>query len=360
MVKKICLFLLLLLVLISAFCAFRAYKTYQEMADLYVDSNYKGRLQWGSEKHPYNNIPKAFEAARKKTSLPVLHLKNGEYPGNFEIPENMKIYGESREGVIIKNDDLSVLSTVKIKNNSLLSGLTILGEITGILAEGQAIIENCHISGKTTGILAKGQISIENCSILDGAIGILAERQAIIENCSVKEFKKIGISASPSESEIVVKNSEISNSSGKGFYFQKGRKIQIIGNFVHDNKEEGIDLRQELSGEIRNNEIYKNGESGIELIVGKSSLEIKENKIWDNGANGIVFQYYDEIPEKGTVLVSANYIKSISSEEFAISVKSPSGGEGRVKNYWRNSITITSDNILEGGIKTRSLEITKK
>lgn len=302
------------------FYVFKFYRAYQEMSDLYVANNYSGRIKLGLEKYPYSTLPEAFQAAsRKKTNLISIHLKNGEYAGNIEIPENMKIYGESRNGVVLKNND-PLLPTVIMKNGSLLTGLTILG----------------------------------------GLIGISAEERATIENCSIKEFKKIGIDARLSSSEIIVKNSEIFNSPGKGFYLQKGRKIQILGNNVHNNKEEGMDLRQEISGEIKNNNIYENGESGIELIVGKSSLKIEENNIWDNGANGIVFQYYDDMPEKGAILVRANYIKSISPEEFAISVKSPSGGEGRVKNYWRDSITITADNVLEGGIKTRSLEISAK
>jgi hypothetical protein len=314
-------FLLLLLISAATFYVLRIYQSYQEMSNIYVDGGYSGRLKWGSQKYPYNNIHEAFQAASLKKTSPIsIHLRNGEYIGNIEIPENMKVYGESREGVILKSDNLSSLPIVTMNNN----------------------------------------VSIFNVTVLGGRTGILARERAIIENCAVKEFGQIGIDAIISNSEIIVKNSEISDSSGKGFYIQKGRKIQIIGNLVHDNEGEGIDLRQELSGEVRNNDIYKNEESGIELIIGKSSLKIEKNNIWDNGANGIVFQYYDEMPEKGAVLVSNNYIKSISSEEFAISVKSPSGGEGRIKNYWRESTTITDDNVIEGRIKTRSLEITNK
>lgn len=315
-------FLLLLLASVATFYVLRVYQSYQEMPDIYVDREYQGRFKWGSEKYPYSNISEAFHAASQKKISPIsIHLKNGEYIGNIEIPENMKVYGESQEGVILKNDgSSSILPIVTMNKNTFIANVTILG----------------------------------------GHTGILAKERAVIENCTMKEFEKIAIDAFSNESEIIIKNSEIAYGKGKGLYAQKGRKIKIIGNRIHDNEEEGLDLRQELSGEVRNNDIYKNGESGIELIIGKSSLKIEKNNIWDNGANGIVFQYYDDMPEKGAVLVSNNYIKSISSEEFAISVKSPSGGEGRVKNYWRESTTITDDNIIVGGIKTRSLEITKK
>lgn len=302
------------------FSAFKYYQFFQTMSDLYVDNHYQGWLKLGSEKYPYADLSQAFQAAAlKKAGLPKIHLRDGEYPGNITLPENMEIYGESRDGVILRNPD-PLLPTVIMKNNSRLDGLTVIG----------------------------------------GLVGIAAEEQAAIENCSVKEFKKIGIDARPSGSEIIVKNSEIFNSSGKGFYIQSERKIQIIGNNIHANKEEGLDLRQEVSGKIKTNNIYANGESGIELVVGKSSLQIEENNIWDNGANGITCQYYTEMPEKGSVLIRANYIKALDQEKYTVSVKSPSGGEGRIKNYWRDSVTIAADNVMEGALKTRSLEITKK
>ena len=358
MAKKICFFLLSLLALISFFFIFKAYQTYQNMPDLHVDSNYQKRLQWGSEKHPYKNINEAFEAARKKISLPVIHLKNGEYSGNIEIPENMKIYGESREGVILKNSE--PLSKILMKKNSFLSGLTILGGTVGILAEDQTVIENCSVLSENTGILAKGQTVIKDCSVSGGIIGILAEGQAAIENCSVKEFKKIGIDASSNEFEIVVKNSEISNSEGKGMYVQRSRKMFLINNDVHDNKEEGLDLRQVVSGEINGNKIYNNGESGIESVVSGSYFLISENEIWGNGSNGITFQYYDDEKKDAEIIVKKNKISAGDSEHLAISVANPSGEKNKPENFWRNSIKIYSDNILEGGIKTRSLEITKK
>lgn len=318
--KKIVFFGLFFFLVGLAFYIFKFYQSYQTMSDLYVDNHYQGWLKLGSEKYPYADLSQALQAATlKKAGLPKIHLRNGEYPGNITLPANMEIYGQSRDGVVFKNPD-PLLPTVIMKNNSRLNGLTISG----------------------------------------GLVGIAAEEQAAIENCSVTEFKKIGIDARPSEAEIMVKNSEIFNSSGKGLYIQSGRKIQIIGNNIHNNKEEGLDLRQEVSGEIKTNNIYANEESGIELVVGKSALQIAENNIWDNGANGITCQYYADMPEKGSILIRGNYIKALDAEKYTVSVKSPSGGEGRIKNYWRDSVTIAADNVLEGALKTRSLEITKK
>lgn len=224
--KKAIFFLVLMLLAIFIFYSLRAYKNYQKMAKLYIDGNYKGWIQLGSEKHPYGEVSKAFEAAQKKIKLPDIYLKNGEYTENFEIPENMKIYGESRDGVVIKNNDPLSISTITLKNNAALANITIIGGHTGILAEGQANIENC----------------------------------------SVREFEKTGIDAISNESEIIIKNSEIGNSKGKGLYAQRGRKIYFADNEVHNNKEEGLDLRQVVSGEISNNKIYDNEEDRKSVV----------------------------------------------------------------------------------------------
>jgi hypothetical protein len=358
MIKKVLIFLSLLVISISVFFVFKTYQAYQNMPEIYVDGNYKKKFQWGSKKHPYNDIHKAFEAALKKTNLPNVYLKNGEYLGNIEIPENMKVYGESREKVIFKNYDSS--SKILMRNNSSLFNLTVNGETTGILAEGKAEIENCSVTGKITGILAKKQITIKNCSIIGGITGILAEEKAEIENCSVKEFIKIGINASSNEFEIIIKNSEISNGNGKGVYVQRGRKMLISDNIVYNNKEEGLDLRQVVSGEITGNKIYNNEESGIESVVSGSYLKIYKNEIWGNKSNGITFQYYEDEKKEAEIIIEENKISAADPEHYAISVANPSGEKNKPENFWRKSIKIYNNNILKGGIRTRSLEITKK
>lgn len=313
--------LFLLLLFLSILVIFCILKNKQEKSGLYyINANYNGWLKLGSEKYPYQNISKAFQIiSEKKIISPVIHLKNGEYDAEFEIPENTKVYGESQENVVLKNT-FSSHQTIIMKNNSLLSNLTVIGN----------------------------------------TVGILVENQTTITNCVITKSKKIGIKATALESELLVENCSIFNSDGKGLYLQKGRKVKIIGNDIYNNREEGIDIREVVSGEISGNKIYNNGESGIELVVGGSNLDIKENNIWDNEASGITCQYYAEAPELGKIFIHANHIKAINSEKYTVSVKSPSGGKGRPENYWRNSIKILDDNIFDGEIRERSLEITKK
>lgn len=303
--------------IISAYLIFNILKNNQEKSGVYyVDPIHKNWLKWGSEKYPFESISRAFQViSQKNISAPIIYLRNGEYNERMEIMENAKIYGEDRDGVIFKSE--SLLPVITMKNGAILSNATIIG----------------------------------------GSDGILAEGEALIENCAVKDFKQKGINALPTNLGLIIRNSEIYNGENKGIYIQKGRKISLYNNKIYNNQGEGLDIRANVSGVVKNNEIYDNVESGIEFIVGGSSLDIKNNRIWDNKSAGITAQYYEESPEKGNIIIQANYIKTTDPEKFTISVKSPSGGTGRVKNYWKDSIKILNDNVLEGEIKTRSLEV---
>jgi hypothetical protein len=283
----------------------------------YIDPNYDGWLKWGSEKHPYADINAAFKVIDKRNMASSnIFLKKGEYAGGIELRENTKIYGADKNSVIIKGNVFS--PALIMHDNSLISNVTITG----------------------------------------GAPGISVENRAIIENCMIKDFQQMGIDAKLSDSEIIIKNSEMFNGNNKGVYIQKGRKIIIDSNKIYNNHGEGLDVRAYVSGVISNNEIYKNSESGIELIVGGSTLDISKNNIWGNESAGITAQYYQESPETGNIVIQANHISVTNPEKFSITVQSPSGGTGRPENYWRDSIKIFDDNIIEGEIKNRSLEIT--
>ena len=313
---KIVLFLLSFLIIILFLTVLIIYLTgRQKGSNFYVNSNYNGLIKFGSKKYPLTNIQKTLELALKKEiKNPVIHIANGEYFENINIPKNYQLLGEDKLKTTIKQDSASPIITMQ--ENSI----------------------------------------IKNISLIGGSAGILSIGNATIDNCLIKNFTHKGIDANASNSKITISNSEIIDGNNKGIYIQKDRQIEIFGNKIYNNKGEGLDIRNNVSGTIFKNEIHNNSESGIELLVGRSSLEIKENTIWDNGSNGITCQYYEDFPEKGRVLISSNNIKS-NSENYTISVKSPSGGKGRPENYWKDSITITKDNILEGEIKNRSLEI---
>ena len=316
--KKLLFFLMFLLFAFLIFQFFVAYKIYRAMSIVYVDAQQKGYIKLGSLKHPYKNIPEALEAAYKKKNLPSLYLKNGEYLNTLEITENIHLQGEDRERTILKNTDLS--SGILMKDNSQIINLSILGGHTGVSAEGKALIENCIIRG----------------------------------------FRKIGVEAISNEKEIIIKNSEISNGNGKGIYAQRGRKIELTGNSIFSNAEEGVDLRQAIAGQIIENKIYDNGESGIESVVCGSNLLISKNEIWGNESNGITFQYYQDEQKEGRIILEKNRIIIKNPERFTISVSNPSGEKNKPDNFWKNSIKIYNDNVLEGNIKKRSLEITAR
>ena len=109
----------------------------------------------------------------------------------------------------------------------------------------------------------------------------------------IRGFGKIGVDIPPGNGKLTIQNSKIKNGDGKGVYVQKGNRIKLIGNEIYENDEEGLDLRAEISGIISGNYIHNNREGGIEVIVGDADLEISNNTIKGNKASAIAAQFYE-------------------------------------------------------------------
>src|SRR4030042_4666297 len=68
---------------------------------IYVDDSASG-TQNGSSSHPYKTITKALEEAGDGDEI---HVRNGEYKENIHLREGRELYGQARDGVVIKADD---------------------------------------------------------------------------------------------------------------------------------------------------------------------------------------------------------------------------------------------------------------
>jgi parallel beta-helix repeat protein len=144
-----------------------------------------------------------------------------------------------------------------------------------------------------------------------------------------------------------VTKSDISKNEGKGFYLKK-RTVLIEKNEVENNDEEGIDIRSGVKGSIKKNTITKNGESGIELVVGKTDLKISNNKIKSNGASGISNQFYKDSKKTGDIKLEKNSIQK--NDNYGLQCATPSGGDPS-SNYWTKSINLIK-NIFSGNGKS--------
>lgn len=271
-----------------------------ESYNFYVDKSYDGEEDGSSEK-PFTKISEAIEKAgdQGKDSRKI-YVKNGEYGESLKLIDSIQIFGQDKSKTIIKND---TLSTLNLQGNNLLKNITISGGQSAITISGKAEINGCIIKGSA----------------------------------------KNAINALPGGAKLVVKKSKISDN-GKGMYIQKGRSISITDNEIYDNGEEGLDLREDISGTISGNSIYSNREGGIELVIGSSDLLIKNNSIKKNRASGISNQFYSAAKKVGKIKIQGNIITQ--NREFGIVCGTPSGGNPD-KNYWLDSLEV-SENTIEG------------
>lgn len=272
-----------------------------ETYNFYVDKNNDG-AEDGSGDNPFNTLGEAIEAAADNASESrKIFMENGEYEEKSILVNSVKIYGESKMGVIIKN-------TLTMKNDTLIRNITIDGDSPGVVVENNA--------------------------------------DARIENCNIRNSRGIGIDASAGSGKVIIKNSNIYNNGLKGIYIQAGRKIEITDNEIYGNRGEGIDIRAKTSGTVAGNKIYSNSESGIELIVGSSSLLINNNTIKNNDASGIATQFYNDFSKIGQVQIIENSING--NKKYGIDCSMPSGGMPS-GSYWKKSIQLADNELKKNG-----------
>ncbi len=266
--------------------------------DFYVDKNYDGEERDGSDKKPFKTIEKALEkASENKRDARKIYVKNGEYKESLVLEEGVKIYGQNKNKTIIKPS-----LQLQLNGNNFLKNLTVSGGTYGIM-------------------IVKGD--------------------AEIENCIVKNASDAGIKTGENLSFLEVKNSIILKNR-KGFYVQKNSRIELSGNQVFDNLEEGIDIRERVIGSIKNNKIHGNGEGGIEVVVGSADILISRNEIRKNSASGVSIQFYNEANKIGKIKLSGNTVSHNGA--YGIRCSTPSGGDPS-SSYWRDSLDLIVNKI---------------
>lgn len=281
--------------------------------DVYVDASNDSGTEDGSQANPYNTITEGIVMAlgNDKDDRKV-YVANGQYREQVKIEEDVELYGQSKNDTIIygKDDDDDEFSyAVKMKDDSKIKDFRVKYGKTGILVDEDA--------------------------------------KATIEDCKIKKFDKIGIEVLGADRNnkklFTIKDSEVYDGDGKAFYIRK-RKIDIRDNEIHNNEEEGIDLRSKVKGKIYDNEIYDNGESGIEFEMREAKLKIKDNDIEDNSGSGINAQYRGKNKTAKYVYIEDNKIEDNS--DFGIRCSRPQGGTPPV-DYFSKPFSL-SENVFEG------------
>lgn len=165
-----------------------------------------------------------------------------------------------------------------------------------------------------------------------------------LSNVTVRGGSESGIFAPEGGGTLTIKNSRILKNR-KGLYILPGKNLNISGNVVSGNDEEGLDVRAGTSGSIVGNQFVNNGEGGAEIIVGSARLTISRNTFSENKSSGLALQAYSGIGKApGNVQVSNNTLSN--NGNFGLVCSSPSKG-GAGGSFFQRVIRLV-DNTFQG------------
>ncbi|MDQ5902046.1 MAG: hypothetical protein QG606_262 [Patescibacteria group bacterium] len=265
--------------------------------DYFVEAGKNGD---GSESDPFGSIAEAVEEISEHGGKSIL-VRAGKYNEAFTLPKGVSLVGEG------DRDNVWLKQKMRMEDGSEVQNLAFT-ERGGIIVGGGADVT--------------------------------------IQNIHVKNVTAIGINAEPGDGRLVMEEILIEGAR-KGLYIQKGREIIIKDSEVSYNREEGADIRNQVSGSITESRFRNNKESGIEVILGASKISIHSNIVKDNGSSGIATQFLFGEDRAGDVRIEDNTIEG--STNYGIDCRIPGGGPF-AGDYFLNSLRIEG-NTYKGNQK---------
>jgi len=248
----------------------------------------------GSESDPFGSLADAIDELKEKGGKTIF-MSKGTYASAVTLPKGAQLIGSDAK-------DVFLTGILRMEDKSKLSRVTL----------------------NTIGLVIAGDADVT------------------IEKIQIKKVIGTGIGAEPGNGTITIRDSVI-DGARKGMYIQAGREIRFEDIEVVNVAEEGIDIRQNVSGSIRKSIFKNNGESGIEVVLGSADLLIEANILSGNGASGIAAQFYIESKKTGNVRIQNN---TLSKNDWGIDCKAPQG-KMESKFYFLNSMTVTGNTFLE-------------
>lgn len=197
--------------------------------------------------------------------------------------------------------------------------------------------------------------SLANVTVIGKTIAITVAKGASVtlSNVTVQGGSDTGIFAPQGGGTLTVKNSRIIKNR-KGFYILPGKNLNLSGNTVSENKEEGLDVRAGTSGSITGNQFVNNGEGGAEIIAGSARLTIKGNTFAGNKSSGLAIQSYAG-SGKAPGSVALNNNTFANNRDFGLSCISPSkGGAGAA--FYKATIKAIDNTFRANGAGNISAE----
>lgn len=226
-----------------------------------------------------------------------------------------------------------------VEKGSYSAGLT--------LPRGTAIVGADAKTVSITGpwVLADG-VQLEKLGFTgSGNILVAKNAEVTLKNLRFKDVSGPAIKTEPGNAKLTMSDSSIENAR-KGMYLQAGTRIALHDVVVTSSREEGVDIRENVSGTIRSSEFRNNKESGIELVLGSASLSITGNTFLQNGASGIAAQFFDGAKKLGDVRIEGN---TFSKNEWGVNCKAPQGKMDS-KYYFLNSIAASGNTFQNNSL----------
>lgn len=263
--------------------------------DYYVKEGENGD---GGEDDPFGSIEDAAEAVGDDKGKKIF-VDKGSYAASFTVPKGTTIVGADAKEVTI----------------------------TGHITLGDDVeLEKLGFNGS-------------------GSILVSKNASVTLENLRFKSLSGIGtgIKTEPGNTKVTIRDS-VFDAAKKGMYIQAGstlvaEKLELIGS-----GEEGIDIRENVSGSITNSTFRDNKESGVEIILGSADFSFRGNSFSGNGASGIATQYFQGAKKAGNVKIENNSFSK--NDNYGIDCKAPQDGPDS-KFYYLNSLTIANNTFKE-------------
>ena len=179
----------------------------------------------------------------------VMILKSGEYDLNFEINQDIIIYGQGSSTVIKPAD--SELPVIRAAGTSItLKNLVIKDARIGVsVIGGKVSLEKVKfINLKGMAVWAEGsELDMVDSYIYGSGQGIGAMNSSgLIKNCIIENNIKSGVELW--NSEFSIKGNIIEGNGSYGLFADAGSDVEIEGNYVEGNK--GFNVRIEGKQEI--------------------------------------------------------------------------------------------------------------
>lgn len=240
---------------------------------IYVDGSRTG-IENGTPAYPFHTISAALASASDKTDV---HVANGIYKDNIEIPKGVRVFGSSTSGVILQARDRNKV-VVSMKDDTRINKFTIEKGREGIWVKKDA------------------EVSIIKC---------------VIKN-NKKDGIKIESGSTKKKDGVTITDNKIKNNGRNGIFSQK-RRIALEDNEIYENESDGVGFAAGVSAWIENNEFRDNDGSGLKIALDGSDIWTKSNTFNDNSHSGV------EVNAKGkTGRVDISKSKFSNNENFGI------------------------------------------